>query len=53
MMSSGLYFLIMFPDPYLIAAVVGKPGFRGISTFLVPRLVLLSILFQAVNSMHI
>ena len=53
MMSADLYFLIMFPDPYLIAAVVGKPGFRGISTFLVPRLVLLFILFLAVNPVHI
>ena len=31
-------FLIISPDPFLIAAAVGKPGFHGISTFLVWKL---------------
>ena len=31
-----LLFSVIFPDPYfLILAAVEKPGFRGISTFLV------------------
>ena len=33
--DSFLHFLINSPDLFLIAAAVGNPGFRGISTFLV------------------